>query len=148
MSCKAAPYRAEHEISVWPPWRWSVLKHLHCLLHEVRSSAFLWHLSSMITMNTKEHTTKPIPTFPDVGLVSAIMAFSVVDFPAPFGPSRPKISPASTAKLLSTTATLTVLDLSRFRPRHLGRPRLYCLCKFFTVRTAAFMTDTYTPLLP
>ena len=97
---------------------------------------------------SKTLSTELIPTFPDVCRVSAMMVFSVVDLPAPLRPSRPKISPASTAKLLSTTATLTSSVTSapptRFRPKHCGRPRGYSLCKFFTSRTAVFDTDTHT----
>ena len=90
-----------------------------------------------------------VPTCPDVGLVSATMAFSVVDLPAPFGPSRPKISPASTAKLLLTTATFVSAAASpasppRFSPRHCGRPRRYSLCRFLTTSSADYNTDMHT----
>ena len=93
-------------------------------------------------VRTQRFSTQLISTCPRVGRVSAMIAFSVVDLPAPFGPSRPKISPASTAKLLSTTATFLASLLStprprpRFRPRHCGRPRLNSLPRFFTTRTA------------
>jgi hypothetical protein len=33
-----------------------------------------------------------------------VRIFTVVDFPAPFGPSRPKIVPASTSKLSPSSA--------------------------------------------
>src|SRR5580698_9642302 len=37
-----------------------------------------------------------------------------VDFPAPFGPSKPKISPCSTAKFSESTATKSPKRLARF----------------------------------
>ena len=44
-------------------------------------------------------------TEPDVFGSAAVEMLKVVDFPAPFGPKSPNISPYSTAKLLSRIAT-------------------------------------------
>ena len=43
-------------------------------------------------------------TVPLVGGSSVVIIRISVDLPAPFGPSRPKISPSSTAKLMPLTA--------------------------------------------
>jgi hypothetical protein len=47
----------------------------------------------------------PTSALPDVGGVSVVIMRISVVFPAPFGPSRPKISPVRTVKLTSFTAT-------------------------------------------
>ena len=53
-------------------------------------------------------------TVPESGLkMSRIMRMGVV-LPAPFGPSRPKISPACTSKLTSWTAFVWPKDLARW----------------------------------
>jgi hypothetical protein len=41
---------------------------------------------------------------PDVGLRTVVSILMVVDFPAPFGPRKAKIEPASTLKLIFFTA--------------------------------------------
>ena len=43
---------------------------------------------------------------PDLGLTSPSIALSVLVLPAPFGPSRPKISPRRISKLTASTAVL------------------------------------------
>src|SRR5438874_13401142 len=45
--------------------------------------------------------TNPTPEVTGINVVSIRMS---VDFPAPFGPSSPNISPCSTAKLIPSTA--------------------------------------------
>ena len=47
----------------------------------------------------------PTSAVPEVGGVSVVIMRISVVFPAPFGPSRPKISPVCTVKLTSFTAT-------------------------------------------
>ena len=47
----------------------------------------------------------PIRAVPDVGSSTPVSIEIVVVLPAPFGPSRPKTSPSSTAKLMPSTAT-------------------------------------------
>ena len=72
-------------------------------------------------------------TCPAVGPSSAMIMFSVVDFPAPFGPSRPNTSPALTPKVLFLTATL-IFSLF-FLPQH---PPVWVensFLKFLTVTT-------------
>ena len=50
-------------------------------------------------------TSKPLTmAVPEVGGSSVTSMRISVDFPAPFGPSRPKISPSSTLKLMPFTA--------------------------------------------
>src|SRR5436309_945251 len=46
----------------------------------------------------------PTSAVPDVGGSSVVSMRMSVDFPAPFGPSRPKISPVPTVKLMPFTA--------------------------------------------
>ena len=43
-------------------------------------------------------------TIPLVGGMNPVIIFIVVDFPAPFGPRKPRISPCSTEKLSEVTA--------------------------------------------
>ena len=45
-----------------------------------------------------------IEAVPVLGVTRPINTFSVVVFPAPFGPTKPKMSPRSTSKLTSRTA--------------------------------------------
>src|SRR5690348_18388094 len=47
----------------------------------------------------------PIRAVPEVGGVSVVSMRMSVVLPAPFGPSKPKISPFSTVKLMLFTAT-------------------------------------------
>ncbi len=47
----------------------------------------------------------PTSAEPEVGGVNVVIMRISVVFPAPFGPSKPKISPVCTAKLTSFTAT-------------------------------------------
>src|SRR5262245_6330222 len=60
--------------------------------------------------------SKPLTTaVPDVGGSSVVIMRISVDFPAPFGPSRPKISPVSTENVTWLTAVKSpkVLTMSR-----------------------------------
>ena len=50
-------------------------------------------------------TQLEILTFPTVADISPVIRFSVVVFPAPFGPSSPNTSPGATPKHKSSTAT-------------------------------------------
>ena len=50
-------------------------------------------------------------TSPDVGCRSPASIFSVVVFPAPFGPRKPTRSPAAISKERSSTATTRSLSL-------------------------------------
>ena len=60
-------------------------------------------------------TSKPlISAVPDVGGSSVTIIRISVDLPAPFGPSRPKISPSSTAKLIPLTAVKSPNFLTMF----------------------------------
>ena len=49
----------------------------------------------------------------DCGL-SAQTKLNNVDFPAPFGPSRPTICPSGTEKLITLTSVLIILKLDNF----------------------------------
>jgi hypothetical protein len=50
-------------------------------------------------------TSKPLMrAVPEVGGISVVSMRMRVDFPAPLGPSKPKISPSCTAKLKLSTA--------------------------------------------
>ena len=49
---------------------------------------------------------KRLRALPAVGKISCISSFSVVVLPAPFGPSRPKISPRSTRIVSASRARL------------------------------------------
>jgi hypothetical protein len=50
-----------------------------------------------------------ILTVPEVLARAAVTILNVVDFPAPFGPSKPKIYPFFTEKLLSLIARKPLL---------------------------------------
>src|SRR5579864_7631557 len=52
---------------------------------------------------------------PDVGAMSVVSIRMSVDFPAPFGPSRPKTSPSSTSKVTPLTAVKSPKRLTRSR---------------------------------
>src|SRR5579862_4081423 len=66
-------------------------------------------------------TSKP-PTVarPDVGASSPHMIRMVVDFPAPFGPRNPKISPRATSIETLSTATKSPKRLTSFSMRTAG----------------------------
>ena len=49
-------------------------------------------------------STPPTTARPDVGTTRVVSMPAVVVLPAPFGPSRPKISPAATDRFSSSTA--------------------------------------------
>src|SRR3954468_8415155 len=66
---------------------------------------------------------------PPVGRASVVSTRSVVVFPAPFGPSSPKIEPRRTAKLRPSTARVS------------ERPRPYVLTRFST-RIATSVMNT------
>src|ERR1700722_12656638 len=60
-------------------------------------------------------TSKPPTTArPDVGAISPHSTRIVVDFPAPLGPRKPKISPACTSRFNSATAVKSPKCLLRF----------------------------------
>src|ERR1700722_15295213 len=60
-------------------------------------------------------TSKPPTTArPDVGAISPHNTRIVVDFPAPLGPRKPKISPACTSRFKSATAVKSPKRLTRF----------------------------------
>ena len=44
---------------------------------------------------------------PAVGLASVHKILIVVDFPAPFGPRKPNVSPAATSKSMPRTASIS-----------------------------------------
>lgn len=50
-------------------------------------------------------STPSIPTVPDVGVRSPVIALRVVDLPAPFGPRRLMNSPLRTVRLVTEIAT-------------------------------------------
>ena len=51
-------------------------------------------------------TSKPASrALPEVGSIVVVSIPTVVDLPAPFGPSRPKTSPAATSKSIPITAS-------------------------------------------
>src|SRR5690242_11557779 len=50
----------------------------------------------------------PNRTRPRVGCTMPMIIFTVVDFPAPFGPMKPTISPGAIRKLTSSTAGIPV----------------------------------------
>jgi hypothetical protein len=49
---------------------------------------------------------------PLVGRLRVVSTFSIVDLPAPFGPSNPKMQPLDTAKLMPSTARTGGLPLA------------------------------------
>src|SRR5262245_52998469 len=72
-----------------------------------RSVVKAWGMTPMErrTWSDSFWTSKPFTSaVPEVGTSSVVSMRIRVDLPAPFGPSRPKISPASTAKLTPFTA--------------------------------------------
>jgi hypothetical protein len=61
-------------------------------------------------------TSKPLMVaVPDDGGSSVVNIRMSVDFPAPFGPRRPKISPSSTPKLMPLTAVNSPNRLTMLR---------------------------------
>ena len=73
-----------------------------------------WRTSSG-RLTTSNPSTDAVPL---VGRLSVVRIFSVVDFPAPLGPSKPNMVPRATAKLRPSTArtgpnVLTMLWTSR-----------------------------------
>ncbi|OLS12789.1 MAG: hypothetical protein RBG13Loki_3621 [Promethearchaeota archaeon CR_4] len=56
----------------------------------------------------------PTDTFPLVGLTIPHRTLIVVDFPAPFGPNKPKSSPRGTRRVRLSTATTSWYSFRRF----------------------------------
>jgi hypothetical protein len=83
-----------------------------------RSLVMAWGITPMDWRTPSDclTTSKPLITaVPDVGGSSVTIIRISVDLPAPFGPSRPKISPSSTAKLMPLTAVKSPNVLTMFR---------------------------------
>ena len=65
----------------------------------------------------------PTNAAPEVGITRVVSIPAVVVLPAPFGPSRPKISPPRTLRLSASTAAKSVPALDRGSTRPCGSPR-------------------------
>ena len=76
-----------------------------------RSSVFCWDtipLSCLASAGCAATSTPARKARPEVGSTRVVRMPAVVVFPAPFGPSRPKISPASTLRFSRSTAAKSV----------------------------------------
>src|SRR5580692_11955346 len=63
-----------------------------------------------LTADCSLHTScSPIQAWPAVGLTRVVSTPTVVDFPAPFGPSRQKISPEWISREIPLSATISGL---------------------------------------
>src|SRR5512147_1709498 len=83
-----------------------------------------------LTASPWERMSNP-PTQPEpsVGESRPVSIRMVVDFPAPLGPRKPKISPTGTSNERRSTATKSPKRRSRFSTRtaRSGRPLMRCL---------------------
>ena len=62
---------------------------------------------SFALMGSSRISTPLMSAWPEVEEIYPVSMFMVVDLPAPFGPRKPSISPSSTEKLMSLTASLS-----------------------------------------
>ena len=72
-----------------------------------RSTTASWNttLETERASSGERTTSKPASrAAPELGATVVVSMPTVVDFPAPFGPSRPNTSPRWTSKLMSLTA--------------------------------------------
>jgi hypothetical protein len=58
-------------------------------------------------MRSRRGTSPSTTTRPEVGSSTPVRTLRVVDFPAPFGPTKPTNSPGSMRKLTPSTARTT-----------------------------------------
>ena len=65
-------------------------------------------LSCLASAGWAATSTPAMNARPDVGTTRVVSMPAVVVLPAPFGPSRPKISPARTSRLSLSTAAKSV----------------------------------------
>src|ERR1039458_1522729 len=68
-------------------------------------------LTAFVCFRTSRPSTR---TLPEVGRLRPSIISNVVVFPAPLGPSTPKVSPCSTEKEMSSTAVRLPYFLVRF----------------------------------
>jgi len=54
---------------------------------------------------------------PLVGWINVVSSLITVDFPAPFGPKKPKICPSFTSRSIPSTAFIPSYDLDRLRTK-------------------------------
>jgi len=54
---------------------------------------------------------------PLVGWINVVNSLITVDFPAPFGPRKPKICPSSTSRSIPSTAFIPSYDLKSDRAK-------------------------------
>src|SRR5450759_3755963 len=71
----------------------------------------MWALIPSVWVRTSKPATVPVPA---EGLRRPQSIRIVVDFPAPFGPRKPKISPRATSRLMPSTATKSPKRFVRF----------------------------------
>src|SRR5512143_4057607 len=71
----------------------------------------IWALIPSAWVRTSKPATVPVPAD---GLTRPQSIRIVVDFPAPLGPRKPKISPRATSRLMSLTATKSPKRFVRF----------------------------------
>src|ERR1700734_3445624 len=68
----------------------------------------------LLTLSRCLTTSKPATLAdPEEGFARVHRILIVVDLPAPFGPRKPKVSPAVTAKLIPRTASISPYRLTR-----------------------------------
>ena len=88
------------------PWKYRFSHTVSC-----RSSVFCWDtipLSCLASAGCAATSTPARKARPDVGTTRVVRMPAVVVFPAPFGPSKPKISPAATLRFSRSTAAKSV----------------------------------------
>ncbi len=76
-----------------------------------RSRVFCWEtmpLSCLASAGWAATSTPAMKARPEVGTTRVVKMPAVVVLPAPFGPRRPKISPARTSRLSLSTAAKSV----------------------------------------
>ena len=88
------------------PWKYRFSQTVSC-----RSSVFCCDTMPLTCLASAGWAATSIPASrarPDVGTTRVVSMPAVVVLPAPFGPSRPKISPACTSRLSLSTAAKSV----------------------------------------
>jgi hypothetical protein len=88
------------------PWKYRFSNTDSC-----RSRVFCWEtipLSCLASAGCAATSTPARKARPDVGTTLVVSMPAVVVLPAPFGPRRPKISPARTSRLSLSTAAKSV----------------------------------------
>jgi hypothetical protein len=76
-----------------------------------RSSVFCWETIPLICLASAGCAATSTPAMnprPEVGTTRVVSIPAVVVLPAPFGPSKPKISPAGMSRLSRSTAAKSV----------------------------------------